>query len=48
MVDGGESGMRVVFPGGDRMCVGWSRFERVRDGPVVSADVDSDEVIGEV
>ena len=40
--------MKVVFPGGDGVCSRWSRFEWVRDGPVISADVNKDEVIGEV
>ena len=40
--------MQVVLPDGDGVCSGWGGFKGVRDGPVVSADEYSDEVIREV
>ena len=48
MVDSGEGSMQIVFPDGDGVCSGWGGFKGVRDGPVVSADEYSDEVIREV
>ena len=40
--------MQVAFPCGDGVCSGWGRFEWVGDSPVFAADVNRDEVIGEV
>ncbi len=48
MVNGSEGSTQVAFPCGDGVCSGWDRFEWVRDSPVFAADVERDEVVGEV
>ena len=40
--------MQIVFPDRDGVCSGWGVVKRVGDGPVVSADLYSDEVVREV
>ena len=40
--------MQIVLPDRDGVCSGWVVVKRVGDGPVVSADEYSDEVIREV
>ena len=48
VVNVAQGGVEVGLPGGDGVSSGRSGVEGVRDSLVVIADVDSDEVVGEV